>query len=75
MTVQTQRELPRELLKTLRDEGGKAQTLVPHREEVEAWLRRLLVSFPALKEHVAELRRLYDSPFRFPTSRKKPSST
>jgi hypothetical protein len=71
MTVQTQGELPRELLKALRDEGGKADALAGRREQAEAWLRRLLVCFAALKEHVAELRRLYDSPFRFPTSRRE----
>lgn len=67
-------ELPRDLIESVfhsdRTTGGRATLPAGGRDRALAWLRRALVDFASLEQHLALLQEYYDAPFRFPRPRR-----
>ena len=62
-------ELPRDLMQRLRDSdratGSRPLLPAGGRDKAQPWLRRILVDFDALDQHIALLQDFYDAPFRY----------
>lgn len=74
MSIAFAEKMPEELLRRLyesdRHSQGRSQLPPATGEQARAWLRRTLVEFDSLDEHIALLQKLYGSSFQYPRPRR-----
>lgn len=74
MSIAFADRFPESLLNSLfesdRESNGSPTLLPEHREQALRWLRRSLIDFDSLDQHIGQLQRLYQSRFRYPRPRR-----